>query len=163
METMAAQLNLLVKMTLMAWDAQNNHLNKLINSLTDEQLAKETAPGKNTGVYLFGHLIAVSDGLLPLLGFGNRLFPELEEVFLKNPDKSGLAQPSVVELKQRFETVNTILNNHFQSADVNKWLSRHTAVSPEDFAKEPHRNKLNTVITRTNHMAYHIGQIRLLN
>lgn len=163
METMAAQLNLLVKMTLMAWDAQNSHLNKLINLLTDEQLAKETAPGKNTGVYLFGHLIAVSDGLLPLLGFGNRLFPEMEEVFLKNPDKSGLGQPSVAELKQRFETVNTKLNNLFQSADVNEWLSRHTAVSPEDFAKEPHRNKLNTVITRTNHMAYHIGQIRLLN
>jgi hypothetical protein len=157
------QLNLLVKMTLMAWDAQNNHLNKLINSLTDEQLAKETAPGKNTGVYLFGHLIAVSDGLLPLLGFGNRLFPELEEVFIENPDKSGLGQPSVAELKQRFEMVNTKLNHLFQSSDVNEWLSRHTAVSPEDFAKEPHRNKLNTVITRTNHMAYHIGQIRLLD
>ena len=162
MKTMATQLNLLVKMTLMAWDAQNNHLHKLINSLTDEQLAKETSPGKNTGVYLLGHLIAVSDGLLPLLGFGNRLFPEMEDVFLKNPDKSGLAQPSVAELKQRFETVNNKLNSHFQSADINEWLSRHTAVSPEDFAKEPHRNKLNTVITRTGHMAYHIGQMRLL-
>lgn len=162
METITTQLNLLVKMTLMAWEAQNNHLNKLISALTDEQLAKETAPGKNTGVYLLGHLIAVSDGLLPLLGFGNRLFPEMEEVFLKNPDKSGLAQPSVDELKRRLETVNTKLSNHFQSADINEWLSRHAAVSPEDFVKEPHRNKLNTVITRTGHMAYHIGQMRLL-
>ena len=162
METIAAQLNLLVKMTLMAWDAQNNHLNKLISSLTDDQLAKETAPGKNTGVYLLGHLIAVSDGLMPLLGFGNRLFPDMEEVFLKNPDKSGLTHPSVAELKRRLETVNKELNHHFQSAGVNEWLSRHTAVSPEDFVKEPHRNKLNTVITRTGHMAYHIGQMRLL-
>lgn len=162
METMTTQLKLLVKMTLMAWDAQNNYLHKLINSLTDDQLAKETAPGKNTGIYLLGHLIAVSDGLLPLLGFGNRLFPEMEEVFLKNPDKSGLAKPSVAELKQRFEIVNKKLNNHFQSADINEWFSRHTAVSPDDFAKEPHRNKLNTVITRTGHMAYHIGQMRLL-
>lgn len=163
METIATQSNLLIKMTLMAWDAQNNHLNKLISSLTDEQLTKETAPGKNTGIYLLGHLIAISDGLLPLLGYGNRLFPEMEEVFIKNPDKSGLARPSVAELKKRFETVNTKLNNHFQSADVNEWLSRHTAVSPEDFVKEPHRNKLNVVITRTGHMAYHIGQMRLLN
>jgi len=163
METVTTQLNLLVKMTLMAWDAQNNQLNKLISSLTDEQLAKETAPGKNTGVYLLGHLIAISDGLLPLLGYGNRLFPDMEEVFIKNPDKSGLARPSIAELKQRFETVNAKLNNLFQSADVNEWLSRHTTVSPEDFAKEPHRNRLNTVITRTNHMAYHIGQMRLLN
>ena len=163
METTATQSNLLVKMTLMAWDTQNNYLKKLISSLTDEQLAKEIAPGKNTGLYLLGHLIAVSDGILPLLGFADRLFPEMEEVFLKNPDKSGSAFPSAAELKQRLETVNVKLNSHFQSTDVNGWLSRHTVISPEDFVKEPHRNKLNVIITRTGHMAYHIGQMRLLN
>jgi hypothetical protein len=162
MET-TTQSNLLVRMTLMAWDAQNNYLNKLISSLTDEQLAKEIAPGKNTGVYLLGHLIAVSDGMLPLLGFGDRLFPEMEEVFIKNPDKSGQVFLSVPELKQRLEEVNTKLNNHFRSAEVNGWLSRHEAVSSEDFVKEPHRNKLNVVINRTGHMAYHIGQLRLIN
>ena len=163
MDTTATQSNLLVKMTLMAWDAQNNYLKKLISSLSDEQLAKEISPGKNTGVYLLGHLIAVSDAILPLLGFADRLFPEMEEVFLKNPDRSGLSFPTVAELKQRLETVNTKLNGHFQSTDTNEWLSRHTVVSPEDFIKEPHRNKLNVIITRTGHMAYHIGQMRLLN
>ena len=161
MET--TQSSLLVKMILMAWDAQNNYLNKLISSLTDDQLAKEIAPGKNTGVYLLGHLIAVSDGMLPLLGFGDRLFPEMEEVFIKNPDKSAHVFPPVTELKQRLETVNTKLNNHFRSTEVNEWLSRHTAVSSDDFVKEPHRNKLNVVINRTGHMAYHIGQMRLIN
>ena len=163
MESKVTQSNLLVKMTLMAWDAQNNYLKKLISSLTEAQLAKETAPGKNTGMYLLGHLIAVSDGMFPLLGFGDRLFPEMEEVFLKKPDKSGLAFPSAAELKQRLEMVNEKLNGHFQSTDVDGWLSRHTAVSPDDFVKEPHRNKLNVVINRTGHMAYHIGQLRLLN
>jgi len=162
MET-ATQSNLLVKMILMAWDAQNNYLNKLISSLTDEQLAKEIASGKNTGVYLLGHLIAVSDGMLPLLGFGDRLFPEMEEMFIKNPDKSGQAFPSVSELKKRLEAVNTKLNNHFKSTDIEGWLSRHTAVSSEDFVKEPHRNKLNVVINRTGHTAYHLGQMRLIN
>ena len=163
METTTTQPGLLVKMTLMAWDTQNSYLNKLVHSLTDEQLAKEIAPGKNSGTYLLGHLIAVSDGILPLLGFGDRLFPEMEEVFLKNPDKSGLVFPSAAELKQRLDAVNAKLNSHFHSTDVNGWLSRHTVVSPEDFAKEPHRNKLNVVITRTGHMAYHIGQMRLLS
>lgn len=162
MET-ATQSNLLVRMILMAWDAQNSYLNKLISSLTDEQLAKEIAPGKNTGVYLLGHLIAVSDSMLPLLGFCDRLFPEMEEVFIKNPDKSGQVFLSVPELKQRLEAVNTKLNSHFKSAEVSEWLSRHTAVSSEDFVKEPHRNKLNVVINRTGHMAYHIGQLRLIN
>lgn len=162
MET-STQSNLLVKMILMAWDAQNTSLNKLISSLTDEQLFKETAPGKNSGVYLLGHLIAVSDGMLPLLGFGDRLFPEMEEMFIKNPDKSGPVFPSIAELKQRLDVVNTKLNSQFKSTDVDEWLSRHTVVSPDDFVKEPHRNKLNVVITRTGHMAYHIGQMRLLN
>jgi hypothetical protein len=162
MET-TTQSNLLVKMILMAWDAQNSYLNKLISSLTDEQLGKEIAPGKNTGVYLLGHLIAVSDGMLPLLGFGDRLFPEMEEMFIKNPDKAGQVFSSVTELKQRLEAVNTKLNSHFGSTDIDGWLSRHTAVSSEDFVNEPHRNKLNVVITRTGHMAYHIGQIRLIN
>ncbi len=163
METTATQLNLLVKMTLMAWDGQNNYLKKLVSSLTDEQLASETAPGKNTGLYLLGHLIAVSDGILPLLGFADRLFPEMEEVFVKNPDKSGFPFPTAMELKQRLEILNAKLNGHFQSTDVNGWLGRHTAVSTEDFVKEPHRNKLNVVITRTAHMAYHLGQMRFLN
>lgn len=163
MDRTATQTGLLVKMTLMAWDGQNNNLKRLINSLTDEQLAKEISPGKNTGLYLLGHLIAVSDGIFPLLGFGDRLFPDMEEVFINQPDKSGLVFPSVAELKQRLETLNARLNSHFQSTDVNEWLSRHTVVSPEDFIKEPHRNKLNVVITRTGHLAYHLGQMGLLN
>ena len=157
------QSNLLVKMILMAWEAQNNYLNNLVSSLTDEQLTKEIAPGKNTGVYLLGHLIAVSDAMLPLLGFSDRLFPEMEEVFIKNPDKARQAFPSIAELKQRLAVVNAKLNGHFEATEIDGWLSRHTAVSSDDFVREPHRNKLNVVINRTGHMAYHIGQMRLLN
>ena len=69
-------------MTLTAWDAQNNYLSKLLGALSDEQLSREIAPGKNTGTYLLGHLVAVSDAMLPLLGFGDRLFPALENVFI---------------------------------------------------------------------------------
>jgi hypothetical protein len=161
-ETTSTQVNLFVKMALMAWDTQNNYLSKLVDSLPDEQLLKEIAPGKNTGVYLLGHLIAVSDGLLPLLGFGDRLYPEMEEMFLRKPDKSGFTFPSVTELKLRLEAVNAKLNGHFRSTDAYGWLDRHTAVSPEDFAKEPHRNRLNVVLNRTSHMANHIGQLLLL-
>jgi hypothetical protein len=162
METSTAQVSLVIKMTLTAWDAQNGHLNNLIGSLSDEQLSKEIAPGRNTGIYLLGHLIAVSDAMLPLLGFGDRLFPELENIFIKNPDKSGLDKPGLAELKENLAAVNAQLALHFQSATVDQWLSRHMSVSPEDFTKEPHRNKLNVVISRTNHMANHIGQMLLL-
>lgn len=158
----AAQSNLLVKMSVMAWDSQNNYLKKFVESLPDEQLAKEIAPGRNTGTYLFGHLIAVSDALIPLFGFGDPLYPEMRNIFIEKPDKSGFTFPSVPELKQRMEAVNEKLNGHFQSMDVNAWLDRHTSVSPEDFIKEPHRNKLNVLLNRTGHMANHIGQMLLL-
>ena len=162
MSTTAAQLNLSVKLILTAWDVQNNYLTKLLGSLTDEQLLKEIAPGRNTGIYLLGHLVAVSDAMQPLLGFGEKLFPALENVFLKNPDKSGLVMPTVTELKENLQAVNAKLSTAFQSCTVNEWLDRHTAVSAEDFVKEPHRNKLNVVISRTGHMANHIGQMLLL-
>lgn len=156
------QTELVIKMTLKAWDAQNGYLNKITSSLTDEQLANEIAPGRNTGIYLLGHLVAVSDAMLPLLGFGGRLFPALEDIFVRNPDKSGQVMPSVTELKLNLAAVNEQLAAAFQSCTVDGWLDRHTAVSAEDFAKEPHRNKLNVVISRTNHMANHIGQMLLL-
>jgi hypothetical protein len=162
MDTTTIQLNLMVDMAQKAWESQNKQLAKLIDSLTDEQMAKEIAPGRNTGVYLLGHLIAVSDALLPLLGFSDRLFPDMDDVFIKNPDKAGLPKPTVAELKQRLETVNTKLNMHFQTLSVEEWLDRHTAVSAEDFAKEPHRNKLNVLLNRTGHMANHLGQMLLL-
>ncbi|MBX9785398.1 MAG: DinB family protein [Chitinophagaceae bacterium] len=157
-----AQINLAVKMILTAWDTQNKYLTDLTNNLTDEQLMKEITPGRNTGIYLLGHLIAVSDSMLPLLGFGDRLFPELEEVFIKNPDKSGLGMPTVAELKEKLQAVNAKLSAHFQSSSAEEWFNKHTAVSEEDFAKQPHRNKLNVIISRTNHLANHIGQILLL-
>lgn len=162
MENLTDKPQLLIKMVLNAWEAQNKYLRELINSLPDEQLAREISPGRNSGTYLLGHLVAVSDALLPLLGFGTLLFPELEEIFLKNPDKSGLKKPGIAQLKEMLEEVNKELGKHFKLADTDEWLSRHMAVSPESFIHEPHRNKLNVLISRTNHMANHIGQMMLL-
>ena len=155
-------MELFVRMTISAWDTQNARLNKLVNSLTDAQMAAETSPGRNTGTYLFGHLIAVSDALFPIMGWGERLYPELETIFLKNPDKSGLEQPSVETLKGYFAAVNANIENHIDAMSANDWFAKHTAVSADDFAKEPHRNKLNILINRTNHTSYHLGQMAYL-
>ena len=162
MQTNDTELDLVVKMTINAWESQNNQFNKLINELTDEQWQKEIAPGKNRGIYLLGHLIAVTDAMFSILGFQDRLFPALEPVFIFHPDKAGLDMPSVAELKEKLKVVNERLKDHMQSTTTSQWFERHMSVSPEDFAKEPHRNKLNIIINRTGHMAYHIGQLRLL-
>jgi hypothetical protein len=151
-----------VKMAISAWDTQNSRVKKLLNSLTDEQLTAETAPGRNSGTYLIGHLITVSDGMLPLLGLGDKMHPQLEEVFLKNPDKA-LEQPSIATLKKCWDDVNTKLSGEISKLEPEDWFIRHTAVSESDFAKEPHRNKLNILINRTNHTSYHLGQLVYLS
>lgn len=147
---------------LKAWMLQVKRVNEFLDSISNEDLLKEIAPGRNTGVYLLGHLTAVNDGILPLLGFCDKLYPELEKVFISSPDKSGLSFPSVDELREYWNDVNEKLIQHLSTLTPEQWLTKHEAVSAEDFAKEPHRNKLNVVIVRTTHMSYHLGQFILM-
>jgi hypothetical protein len=56
-----------------------------------------------------------------------------------------------------------VLQEKFEIMKPEEWFEKHSAISEEDFAKEPHRNKLNIIITRTSHLQYHSGQIVLLN
>jgi len=153
---------LVIRMTLTSWESQNKRFAELIEKFSDEALLREIAPGKNTGVYLLGHMIAAHDGMLPLMGLGEKKYPEMEELFLKSPDKSGKTLPPVAELRKRLHDVTAELNAQFGKLGTADWLSRHNAVSEEDFAKEPMRNKLNIVISRTVHLASHMGQMLYL-
>lgn len=157
-----AEKEIFVKMVIDAWEAQNSRVDKLLEELTDRQLETETVSGKNSGAYLLGHLIAVSDGLLPMFGLSQRLYPQLEEVFLKSPEKSGLEKPSINDLKTYWRAVNTKLKEYFKEMKPDDWFAKHVAISAEDFAKEPHRNKLNVLISRTTHQSYHLGQLVFL-
>lgn len=151
-----------VKMILDRWDASLKNCDILLNHLADETFLKEIAPGKNRGIYLLGHLIAVHDDMLVLLGMGDKLFPELHEPFIKKTDKSTFELPSVSELRGFWAKQCEVLKQKFDHLKSDDWFEKHTAVTAEDFAKEPHRNKLNIIITRTSHLQYHLGQLQLL-
>jgi hypothetical protein len=153
---------LLVKMVMDRWNGSIANLNKLLSTLTDEQLQNEVAPGKNRGTYLLGHLIAVHDDMLILLDLGEKLFPELYEPYIRQADKVAPETISASELRDMWEKQNNLLQAKFDSMSSEAWFAKHTAVSEEDFAKEPHRNKLNIIITRTSHLQYHSGQLVLL-
>ena len=162
MTTTETSTALFVKMVLLQWQTQNTRVDDWLKNVPDEQMLQETAPGRNTGIYLFGHLAAVNDGLFKLLGIGERLHPELDEIFLDSPDKSNKTFPSVNQLKKYWAEINTALTTKFNAMQPEEWFERHTAVSAEDFAKEPHRNRLNVIITRTVHQGYHLGQMNYL-
>lgn len=157
------QTELLVKMIITAWQGQNKKVDDLIAKLSDDQWAADTAPGRNSGIYLLGHLTGVNDGMIKLLGFGEKMHPELEALFLANADKSGSTFPSLDDLKKYWKEINAKLDEHMKNLSIDDWFGRHTSVSEEDFSKEPHRNKLSILISRTAHQAYHVGQLAYLS
>ena len=159
---METQKQLLTKSVLDAWNSRLEAANKMFNSLSDEDLQKEVSPGRNRAIYLLGHLAMVHDKMLPLLNFGPQVYPHLEEVFLNKPDKSVSAIPSAKELRAIWDTVNSKLTTHFNNLNADEWFQKHSAVSEDDFVKEPHRNRLNVLVGRTNHLQYHMGQVALV-
>jgi hypothetical protein len=156
------QTEIMVKMVLDRWNASIKAFDTLLNSLTDETLLKEIAPGKNRGIYLLGHLIAVHDDMLRLLDMGELLYPQLHEPFIKEADKTTDKIPTVAELRAEWSKQNGVLQQKFDQLKPEQWFEKHTAVTAEEFATEPYRNKLNIIITRTSHLQYHSGQMRLL-
>lgn len=153
---------LMLKLIFDRWYGAIKNCDTLIHALSDEQLQKEIAPGKNRGIYLLGHLIAVHDDMLILLNLGDKLYPALHQPFIASPDKAVAELPSAAELRANWDNQCAVLKQKFDSLKAEEWLEKHTAVSDEDFKKEPHRNKLNIIVTRTTHLTYHTGQLVLL-
>lgn len=158
---MEIQKQLVVKSVLDAWNPRIEGANKIIDSLTDEDLQKEVSPGRNRAIYLVGHLALVHDKMLPLLNFESQHYAHLDEAFLYKPDRS-VELPSASEVRAIWKDVNSKLATHIAKLSADEWFQKHSSVSEEDFLKEPHRNRLNVLLGRTNHMQYHIGQIALV-
>lgn len=155
-------MELPIKIVLGQWHTTVGQANKLLSELTDEQLQADVAPGRNSGTYLLGHLTVVNDRMLPLLGFEEQAYPHFNDVFLTSPDKSGKEMPPIADLRHYWHQSNARLEKHFGNLQPAEWLHKHTTISEEDFAKEPHRNRLNVLINRTTHMANHLGQMVFL-
>jgi uncharacterized damage-inducible protein DinB len=155
------QTDLAVKQATDSWTMYVTRLNKLVDGLSDGQLSEEIAPGRNSGKYLLGHLAAVNDAMLPLFGFGPLLRPEMEDTFLEKPDKA-VEQPPVSIVREYWKQTCQALATQFAKMTADDWFGRHNSVSEADFKKEPHRNKLNVLLNRTNHLSYHHGQLMLL-
>jgi hypothetical protein len=78
---------IMIKMVFDRWHALIKNFDTVLDLITDDQLQKEVSPTKNRGIYLLGHLTAVHDDMLPLLNFGEKLYPSLSEPFIKSPIK----------------------------------------------------------------------------
>ena len=59
------------------------------------------------------------------------------------------------------DKINEKLWEGFSKFSAADWVGRHTAVSEDEFKREPHRNKFTVLLGRTAHMSYHVGQATL--
>ncbi len=159
---MINQSEFITKLAVDSWHTHLQRLSQFIDNLSDDQLMKRIAPKKNRGIYLLGHLTTVHDRMLPMMFFGDTLFPELNELFLIQPDNPDVEYPPIPTLREHWYIVNKTLNQHIGTLPIEGWLERHSAVSEQDFVKEPHRNRLNLLLNRTNHLSNHFGQLLLL-
>jgi DinB family protein len=152
---------LFVQTVVSSWKQIVSRLDQRFAPLDDEQLQKQVAPDKNRLFYLLGHLTAVHDRMLPLLGIGERLHPHLDEVYLSNPDRTFADPLSAIDLKKAWNEVNNAITTSVEKFSVDDWLHRHAAVSEEDFARDSTRNRLAIFLSRTNHASFHTGQVVL--
>ena len=160
-EAIMTNEELYLAVALNGWKGNIERADKMFSGLSDQEVLNEIAPGKNRLIYVWGHLTATHDAMLPLLGIGRRLHPEFDVAFVSNPDKSQAEIPSVELVRKAWREVNGRLFEGFASPSAADWLKKHGAVSEEAFAKEPLRNRLAILLSRTNHLAYHLGQTAL--
>jgi hypothetical protein len=152
----------LVTAAVNSWKLNIERADRLFSPLTEEQLLKEVAPGKNRLIYLWGHLTAVHDRMLPLLVLGARLHPEYDPLFITSPDKAAPTLPAAGQIKKAWDEINGTLLAGFESLSAVDWLKKHASVSAEDFAKDPQRNRFSVLLSRTTHISFHLGQTALI-
>ena len=152
---------LLSQTVLNSWKSVNQRVSALIAQMSEENIQFEIAPGRNRALYIVGHLTAVSDRMFPLLGVGERRFPNLDAVYLEHPDRTAADPLAPADLKAAWQDLAARLTDALEAFTPDEWLQKHTAVSDADFVKDPSRNRMAVVLARTNHISYHMGQLML--
>ena len=147
---------------LLQWNIYNKRIQKTIDSISNSDFNKPIVEGGNSPSWILGHLADDDDSLLELLGIATRKFPELKTIYHHERGANQQGHLTKAELSAKWKAISDELDKAFQSWTEKDWLSRHTKVSEEDFKKEPHRNRLNVMLSRVSHKASHMGQIALL-
>lgn len=103
---------ILIDTAISSWQQVVTRVGALCLSLNEEQLLVEVAPGKNRILYLWGHLTAVHDAMFSVLRTGERLHPELDAIFITQPDRSK-PLPKSAEIGRCWEAIHTALLSTF--------------------------------------------------
>ena len=152
-----------LKICLLQWDTYNHRMQKMLNSLSPDNYNLPIVPGGNSPSWLMGHLADTDDALLELFGIRKRMFPSLAKIYHHERGTNQSGHLTKEELNTQWKAIIAELDGAFKNMSEADCHGRHTAVSEEDFKKEPQRNKLNVMLSRVAHKASHLGQIAMQN
>lgn len=150
-----------LEICLLQWDMHTRRIQKIMDTISNENYTKAIVTGGNSPSWIMGHLADTDDRLLELFGIRQRMFPELEKIYHHERGTNQLNHLSKEELMVKWNAITAELDRVFKGMSEADWHARHMAVSEEDFKKEPYRNKLNVLLSRVTHKASHFGQIAM--
>jgi hypothetical protein len=94
---------LMIESVLSNWRLTITRLSSLFDNLSEPKFLEEIAPGRNRVIYILGHLTAVHDLTLEILGLARRHYPQLDDVFIKESrsrsrnQRFGIRSPVLLE------------------------------------------------------------------
>ncbi len=153
--------NVLVQQYLKQYRMMLEWVDGQLNALSDEEYNLELSPGKNTGIWILGHLVVSDDDFSVFLGKGELLFPEYTEVFGQGSKlQKAEIYPSVSKLKEAWKKVSE-KNLEIYSGLTDKELNEpHSMV--KNYETDYFKTKDKVIMAWHLHQAYHAGQIAIL-
>jgi hypothetical protein len=90
------------------------------------------------------------------LAAGRAATPGIGRRLHRAPNRSVPAS-NLSEAANCWEDVHTELLSRFKTLSPKEWLESRGSLSPEEFERNPTRNRLAVLLGRTNHASYHFG------
>lgn len=147
------QARLFTRIALNTWKATVGRFDDIVAASSDEELEREVTAGKSRLFYLIGHLTALHDRLLPVLGLGERRHMELDAEFGEERDPHRASGVSARRLRQLWTEVNAAVLAGMERLTPEQWLEKPPAAAAP--------NRLSVLLNWTDHVSLHSTQIRL--
>ena len=132
-----------------------------LKALTDEELAHSIIEGRNSGVFVLGHLVASDDTLTEYLGAGPMLYPELQRFAQSSIIIPVSECPPASELRTMWKAVcdkNDLALAHMRDDDLDQPHAMIEGNVEDDYFKTKERVITNWIF----HQLHHAGQLALL-
>jgi len=117
------------------WNVYNRRMLKVLETMEPEKFQAPLIAGGNSPSWILGHLADTDDELISLLCASQRLHPELSKIYHHERGQNQQNHLSQAQLIVVWKEIIAELDRYFKSWTEREWLSRHMAISEEDFFK----------------------------